>query len=229
LVFLVGVGYVAIIAFNTGNPEYLVYPFDSSRNQCGFSPGYQDYPYIFIGEYNLSITYVCTKQCPLNDTSSIDCKINGVVTDCSLLKSYATQTIVTYCLPLNETQIIVDQIVSEVLSVGVLQKYFADLYVSWKLILAMVGVSLVVSILYSLLIRAFAGVMVWIMILFLMLISLVVGLVTLFLPSSPLLQNILNYDNLPDTFKDRTYQIVVGIVNITIFLVTFLICCCMRR
>lgn len=220
---------MAVIAFNTGNPEYLVYPFDSTNNQCGYSPGYQDYPYIFIAEYNLNITYVCTKQCPVNDTSSIDCKTNGVVTDCNLLQSYATQTIVTYCLPLNETQIIVDKIVSEVLSVGVLQKYFSDLYVSWKLILAMVGVSLVVSILYSFLIRNFAGCMVWTMIFLLMLISLVVGLVTLLLPSSEFLQNILNYDSLPDTFKDRTYQIVVGVVNITIFLVGFLICCCMRR
>jgi hypothetical protein len=40
MVFLVGVGYIAIIAFTTGNPEYLVYPFDSNGNQCGFTPGY---------------------------------------------------------------------------------------------------------------------------------------------------------------------------------------------
>jgi hypothetical protein len=39
-VFLAALGYVAYIAFNTGNPEYLVYPFDSAGNQCGYTTGY---------------------------------------------------------------------------------------------------------------------------------------------------------------------------------------------
>jgi hypothetical protein len=51
IVFLVALGYVASIAFNTGNPEYLVYPFDKAGNQCGHTPGYEDYPYIYIGQY----------------------------------------------------------------------------------------------------------------------------------------------------------------------------------
>jgi hypothetical protein len=40
---------VAYIAFHTGNPEYLAYPFDSVGKQCGYSPGYENYPYIYIG------------------------------------------------------------------------------------------------------------------------------------------------------------------------------------
>ena len=54
-------GYVAVLAFNQGTPEYLVYPFDSNANQCGFTSGYEDYPYVYIGQYNLKVIYVCTK------------------------------------------------------------------------------------------------------------------------------------------------------------------------
>jgi hypothetical protein len=43
-----GLGYIAHLGFSTGNPEYLAYPFDSDRNQCKFSPGLENYPFIFI-------------------------------------------------------------------------------------------------------------------------------------------------------------------------------------
>jgi uncharacterized membrane protein YagU involved in acid resistance len=69
-------------------------------------------------------------------------------------------------------------LVTDILSVGVLQSYFADLYVAWKLILAMVGVSLVISLFYSVLIRYFAGCMVWTMILLLLTLLLVIGVGT---------------------------------------------------
>jgi len=91
LVFLVALGYVAFVAFNTGNPKYLAYPFDSNKQQCGYSPGYEGYPYIFITEYDASLIFVCVKDCPSSDTSVIDCKIGGKVQDCSNLTPYTTE------------------------------------------------------------------------------------------------------------------------------------------
>lgn len=61
MAFLAAMGYVAVLAFNQGNPEYLVYPFDSNANQCGFTQGYEDYPYVYIGYYNFKVIYLCTK------------------------------------------------------------------------------------------------------------------------------------------------------------------------
>lgn len=92
--------------------------------------------------------------------------------------TYPTSQIVTYCLPVDQTIHAGQQLVTDILAVGVLQSYFADLYVAWKLILAMVGVSLVISLFYSVLIRYFAGCMVWTMILLLLTLLLVIGVGT---------------------------------------------------
>ena len=43
MIFLVFIGllvYIAIVAFTTGNPKYLAYPFDSEGNQCHMDEGY---------------------------------------------------------------------------------------------------------------------------------------------------------------------------------------------
>jgi ABC-type multidrug transport system permease subunit len=82
--------------------------------------------------------------------------------------------------------------------VGVLQTYLSDLYVAWKLILAMVGVSLIVSLIYSVLIRYFAGFMVWLMILLLLTLLLVLGVGTAMLSQDvEAIKKLIDYDSLP--------------------------------
>lgn len=57
-------GFVAIKAFQTGNPTLLASPFDESKNQCGVSYGFEEYKKVFISNYktNISkITFVCVK------------------------------------------------------------------------------------------------------------------------------------------------------------------------
>jgi uncharacterized membrane protein YagU involved in acid resistance len=120
----------------------------------------------------------------------------------STVPIYKTTQVVTYCLPVDQAIQVGQRLVTEILSVGVLQTYFSDLYVSWHLILAMVGVSLIVCILYSVLIRYFAGCMVWTMIFLLLALLLVLGVGTLMLSQDvAAIKNIINYDSLPEPFK----------------------------
>lgn len=197
-VFLAGLGYIASVAFKTGNPEYLVYPFDSDGKQCKLDPGYEDYPYIFISYKLAAITekvFVCVKECPLASNSTIDCKAGTFVQDCNTeLDIYATKPLATYCFPVDQGQKVVDQFVTDILNIAPLQGYFADVYVAWPLILSMIGVSFVVSIFYSVLIRYFAACMVWTMIFVLMLLLFAIGVVSALLPTTDFLKNLFHYD-----------------------------------
>lgn len=112
---------------------------------------------------------------------------------------------------------------------GVLQGYFSDVYVGWPLILAAVGVSLVVSIIYSVLIRSFAGCMVWTMIFVLMILQLILGLSCAFMEDLKVLRDLLNYDDLPEPMKDPTYQKILAGVCLLAFSICFLAVCCLRK
>ena len=139
--------------------------------------------------------FVCVKECPLTDNSTIECHTSNVSRDdCSQLEIYATQPLATYCMPLDQAKEILGEAVTHILSVAPLQAYFADVYMAWPLILGMVGVSIAVSLFYSILIRYFAGCMVWTMIFVLLVLLLCIGLVTALLPSVQLLQDIFKYD-----------------------------------
>lgn len=94
----------------------------------------------------------------------------------------------------------------------------------------MVGVSLVVSIVYSVLIRYFAGCMVWTMIILLLTLLLVIGVSTALLSQNvQFIMDLINYNSLPESFKDKTYETVVACITLTTFAIGFLIVCCMRK
>ncbi len=57
-------GYVAVKAYQTGDPSLLASPFDESKNQCGVKEGFEDYPKVYISNFNANksnITFVCVK------------------------------------------------------------------------------------------------------------------------------------------------------------------------
>ena len=93
----------------------------------------------------------------------------------------------------------------------------------------MVGVCFFVSILYSVLIRYFAGFMVWSMIFILMILLLLIGSVAALLPTTQFLKDLFSYDDLPETLKDRDYQIAISAICFVIFGIGFLLICCMKR
>jgi uncharacterized protein YqgC (DUF456 family) len=71
--------------------------------------------------------------------------------------------------------------------------------------------------------------MVWLMIIVLLVLNLAIGLVTALLPSVQFLQDIFRYDSLPDTLKDRNFQIGCSVLTLFLFTVGILIVCCMKR
>lgn len=100
-------------------------------------------------------------------------------------------------MPLDRAEEIVGNLVTDILNVAPLQSYFSDVYMAWPLLLAMIGVSVFVAVLYSVLIRFFAGCMVWTMIFMLMILLLLISATTAFLPESEFLRNLFKYDDLP--------------------------------
>jgi len=132
-------------------------------------------------------------------------------------------------MPLDQAEVIVGELVTDILNIAPLQSYFSDVYMAWPLLLAMVGVSVVVGVIYSVLIRYFASCMVWTMILMLMILLLAIGAVTALLPTTQFLKDIFHYDDLPETLQDRKFQIAVSIITLSLFLIGFLLICCMKR
>jgi hypothetical protein len=224
-------GYIAFVAFNTGNPKYLAYPFDSEGKQCKLEPGYEDYPYIFISAdlASASPIFVCVKECPAAANSTIECA-GTIGQNCtSKVELYATKPLVTYCMPEDLAQEVVGKLVTDILSIAPLQGYFSDVYMAWPLLLSMIGIALLVSVIYSILIRYFAGCMVWTMIFILMVLLLGIGVITALLPESDFLKNLFHYNELPDTLKDRGFQVAVSIITFLFFGIGMLILCCMKR
>lgn len=121
--------------------------------------------------------------------------------DCSLLKVYPSKTIVSLCYPNEDT--IFDQFdFDKFMDVSLLQEYFSDLNEGWPLILGSVGVSLVLSIIFTIFIRFCAGCFVWTTILVFMLVILSVGTIAFFINDVEFLQEIFHYNDFPDNLKD---------------------------
>jgi len=61
---------LAIYGFSKGDPMRLASPFDSSGNNCGVDPGFEDYPYLYYPRPNPLNTNgdmfstLCLKECP---------------------------------------------------------------------------------------------------------------------------------------------------------------------
>lgn len=72
--------------------------------------------------------------------------------------------------------------------------------------------------------------MVWTMILLLLALLFILGVSTLLLSEdNQAIKDIINYDSLPEPFKDKTYERVVGIICCSSFAIGFLIVCCFRK
>lgn len=132
-------------------------------------------------------------------------------------------------MPVDQAKTVLGQLVIDIINVAPLQSYFSDVYMAWELLLAMVGVAFAISLLYSVLIRYFAGCMVWTMIFILMALLLLIGAVSALLPHTQFLKDLFKYDELPETLKDRDFQIAVSIICFVVFGIGFLLICCMKR
>ena len=91
LAFLVGMLTAAIYGYVNGDPWKLIAPIDGDKNICGFTPGYGEYPKLYIGSIvkaaqnpNDVFAYgVCVKSCPESNTDDVECKPTSEVKVCN--------------------------------------------------------------------------------------------------------------------------------------------------
>jgi hypothetical protein len=147
---------VAVIAFSRGHPHLLAAPFDSTGFQCGYAEGYQNYPYGFYMPTNHS-KFVCVSDCPTKTNTQVNCIWNNTVfPGCKGIGVSPTIKIVSFCFPESET---INQFAD--LGLGFFERGMNDLRISWPITLAVLFMSLLVSILFLFFIRACGGCLVW--------------------------------------------------------------------
>jgi len=74
----------SIYGYVVGEPWKLVAPIDGDKNICGWTPGYEDYTHLLIGNIdaaaqpsnvqNVFDFGICVKECPTTTTDTIECK-----------------------------------------------------------------------------------------------------------------------------------------------------------
>lgn len=110
--FLVGMIWATIYGYVNGNPGKLIAPIDGDKMICGYSPGYEDYPKLYIGDIveaagdsgNVFQYGVCVTDCPETADDSVDCIPTDLVTTCtSPGEGYGTTEILNYCRPIYDT------------------------------------------------------------------------------------------------------------------------------
>ena len=112
-VFLGAMGFCSGYGYMYGHPDKLLSPIGGDGNICGVSPGFEDYPYLFIADINEALKDstnlfkfgACVKSCPKTAQENIQCKTTKYVKSCNLDKSdkYGTTYFFEYCMPVYET------------------------------------------------------------------------------------------------------------------------------
>ena len=102
---------LSFIGYIAGEPWKLIAPIDADRNICGWTDGYQDYPYLMIGKIDEAASPsdlfdvfdygVCVKECPTTKDQTIECKPTEEVTYCQPTadEAYTSYVVFSYCIP----------------------------------------------------------------------------------------------------------------------------------
>ena len=184
-VFLGAMITLGVFGFQNGDSRLLLYPFDSSGNQCGRDgTKTEDFPYVYFLNPNYGgeeMTYkVCVKNCEVKD-KKYDCYPNDFVVDCdfTVKKDNVSQPFEPYaadnflkrvCIPKEGHDSLTEKInSSQMMSFG------TDVIRCWYIVLAVLGIAVGISLLYLLLLRYFIGVIVWIVIVALIVLMLLFG------------------------------------------------------
>ena len=70
LIFLAataGIGYIGYYAVSHGDPNLIMSPYDSTGAYCGVTPGYENYPYLWVQNLDSSVWFAyttCVSACP---------------------------------------------------------------------------------------------------------------------------------------------------------------------
>jgi hypothetical protein len=103
--FLGSMGYLTFLGFTEGNVTKLIAPLDGESKFCGITPGYEEYPNLYIADFTttsvnkLFASGVCVKECPKLATDKVDCKPTADNADCEPVEPYPSKKMVNLCIP----------------------------------------------------------------------------------------------------------------------------------
>jgi choline transporter-like protein 2/4/5 len=104
--FLCGMGFMTAIGYINGSPGELLAPIDSNNQICGYSPGTEGYPYLYIYDVTSALMppvdffgyTTCVQSCPETATSPLECLDVAACTN-PANDRYGTYSIMGYCIP----------------------------------------------------------------------------------------------------------------------------------
>ena len=172
LVFIAAMVVVGVFGFMNGDPALIIYPHDSSGNQCG-RPGTpaEKYPLLYFVDPDSTKFTVCVKECP--QTEAPECLPNNWVVNCKFTVKHennktehidpvdSVSFIKKVCLPEESKNAEAHEAVLQDFQDSKMVDYLDDLANSWLVLVGVVVFSVVLSLVFMFLLRYLAGVVVW--------------------------------------------------------------------
>jgi solute carrier family 44 protein 1 (choline transporter-like protein) len=156
-IYWVGLIVVAVFAFQQGQPHLLAAPFDSTGYQCGYSPGYENFPYALFNQSNSS-QFCCVDFCPkINNFSTSNCRYDNQSIACPLFGLYNTSRLIDICYPTNSSEF--TQAIN--LSMGEFEQGMSDIRLTWPIELAVLFIALIISVFFMYLIKWCGACLIW--------------------------------------------------------------------
>lgn len=160
IAYIVAMVIFAVIGFSKGNLTNIARPYDSAGNACGQGNAL-NFPFVYFPNLMLSKnsnSTVCVQSCPpINATQTnfkLNCLKNTFVKDCSQVHVIPSLALLTrICVPLSSS---VSSTSDPQVSISRYQKVMHDIKVSWPIILAVLGISIVICIVYFYMIQCCA-------------------------------------------------------------------------
>lgn len=161
---------VAIVGYKKGNPDLILYPFDTAGHQCGRpATATSDYKYLyFVSPAELSLYSVCVKHCDDPCGTSFSTKWVTCIGDEFTMKNpdgsiktnekYGASGLLHFCLPekisdlTSSASSYFTAVAAKLNDSGNLE-WAKDIMETWPVVLYVLGASIVFSILYLILLR----------------------------------------------------------------------------
>jgi hypothetical protein len=230
LLFIISWGvfcYIAFMGFKNGDPSKIDRPYDSAGNQCGVG-NYSSYTDLFFivdaSVLDASMNTVCVDSCPDSTTGTVSCMPNANVTTCPT-DPYQTASLFRICLPTGAATIGSAAIANITNAIGMtgLQQDISDIKSVWYMILAVAGIALVISFLYTFVVRFCAGFMTWAIIILYLGLLLGFGFLCYNLANNPDSTNIAGSDVLKN--MSQTSLKIFAYTSFTILGISLLLIC----
>jgi len=177
--FMVSMICFSIVGYMNGEIDKMLAPVDGNGRLCGFSTGVEGYPKLWIANLDKATNSptdmfdwgVCTKECPESVNSTVSCVDTKNVHNCSTPgNSYGTYDLLDYCLPQYDELTVAQQAGYDAMVLEFSNSFFgswgADIYKARWVILSSIGIGLVITLIYVVLMRYLAAILAWLSIAF---------------------------------------------------------------